>query len=351
MSQALSSQPFNLALSADFFTASGEPQYKEMGLDLLAGQGHIHWAPFAEHRGEVGADQIDGVNGLIALTPAVTAKSLQGAGHLLAIARFGVGYDMVDVPACTEADVALLIATGAVDRPVAEATVGWMIALTHHMRIKDQLLRQGRWAERSGYMGRELRQRTFGAVGLGGIARAVLKLLAPFDMNPPLAFDPYADPEVARSLGVELVELDALMERADFVSVHCPLNDQTKGLIGAEQLARMKGDAYLINTARGGIVDEEPLYQALAQDRIAGAALDCFVGEPIESPHPFGELDNVLLAPHSIAWTDELFRDIGRMAVQNMIDLSLGRPPRGVVNPEVLQRPGFQEKWNRVRGG
>ena len=109
----------------------------------------------------------------------------------------------------------------------------------------------------------------------------------------------------------------------------------------------MKPDAYLINTARGGIVDEDALYDALADHRIAGAALDCFAEEPVIRPHRFGELDNVLLAPHSIAWTDELFRDIGRSVCQGMVDLSLGKVPRGVVNPQVFDRPGFQEKWAR----
>ena len=111
----------------------------------------------------------------------------------------------------------------------------------------------------------------------------------------------------------------------------------------------MKPDAYLINTARGGIVDEDALFDALANQRIAGAALDCFAEEPVTRPHRFGELDNVLLAPHCIAWTDELFRDIGRAACQGMLDLSLGKRPRGVVNPEVFDRPGFREKWARLR--
>ena len=111
----------------------------------------------------------------------------------------------------------------------------------------------------------------------------------------------------------------------------------------------MKPDAYLINTARGGIVDEDALTRRWRRRRIAGAALDCFADEPVTEPHRFGELDNVLLAPHCIAWTDELFRDIGRAACQGMLDLSLGRTPRGVVNPEVFDRPGFQEKWARLR--
>ena len=168
-------------------------------------------------------------------------------------------------------------------------------------------------------------------------------------MKTPLAFDPYLDARVAEGLGVRLVGLDELLAEADFVSIHCPLTEQTRGLIGHRELAMMKPDAYLINTARGGIVDEDALYDVLADRRIAGAALDCFAEEPVIRPHRFGELDNVLLAPHCIAWTDELFRDIGRSVCQGMLDLSLGKRPRGVVNPEVFDRPGFREKWARIR--
>ena len=110
----------------------------------------------------------------------------------------------------------------------------------------------------------------------------------------------------------------------------------------------MKSDSYLINTARGGIVDEDALALALRERRIAGAAVDCFLHEPVTTPHHLGEFDNVLLAPHSIAWTDELFRDIGRTACQGIVDLTQGRRPPGVVNPEVFERPGFQEKWKRL---
>ena len=140
-----------------------------------------------------------------------------------------------------------------------------------------------------------------------------------------------------------------LLERADIVSLHCPLTDETRGLIGAREVARMKPTAYLLNTARGGIVEEEALFDALKSRRIAGAALDCFVGEPLAAPPRFAELDNVLLAPHAIGWTEELFRDIGRAACQALVDLSLGRRPRGVLNPEVFDRPGFAAKWQRWR--
>lgn len=340
---------FHVALTGDFFTADGSTKFPDIGLSVFDGQPQVEWTKFREHKTPIGIDQVAGANGVIVLTPAVTAETVADSRELLAIGRFGVGYDAVDVAACTEADVVVFITAGAVDRSVAEATVGWMIALSHHMRMKDQLVRIGVWDERSKYMGRELRDRTFGAIGFGGIGRATVGLLRGFGMNTPLAYDPYLDARAAQDAGVKLVGLDELLAQADFVSVHCPLTPETRGLIGKRELALMKRGAFLINTARGNIVDEGALYQALAAHRIAGAAIDCFAEEPVIRPHRLGELDNVLLAPHSIAWTDELFRDIGRSVCHGMVDLSLGQVPRGVVNPQVLNRAGFQDKWARIR--
>ncbi|MHB8969863.1 MAG: NAD(P)-dependent oxidoreductase [Pirellulaceae bacterium] len=341
---------FVVALTADFFGPDGSPKYRDLGLSIFEGQSQIARRTLAEHRPQLGCDQLGDAHGVIVLTPAVTAETVSQSENLLAIGRFGVGYDAVDVAACTAADVVVFITAGAVDRSVAEATVGWMIAITHHMRIKDQLVRTGQWDERSRYMGGELRDRVMGVIGLGGIARATLELLSGFGMRQPLACDPLIPAAEAARLGVRLVTLDELLREADFVSIHCPLTEQTRGMIGARELALMKPEAYLINTARGNIVDEDALYQALASRQIAGAAIDCFAQEPVKSPHRLGELDNVLLAPHSIAWTNELFRDIGRAVCQGMVDLSLGRRPKGVVNPAVLDRPGFRAKWQRICG-
>ncbi len=345
----MSSSPrFRVALTADFFGPDGSTRFPDLGLSTFDGHSHVSWSPFAEHRARIGADQIGSAQGVIVLTPAVTVESVSRSDDLLAIGRFGVGYDAVDVAACTEADVVVFITAGAVDRSVAEATVGWMIALSHHARIKDNLVRTGQWDERSRYMGRELRDRTFGTIGLGGIGRATVGLLQGFGMKTPLAFDPYVTPQVAEQVGVRLVSLAELLSDSDFVSIHCPLMEATRGLIGAAELALMKPDAFLINTARGGIVDEDALFEALSTRRIAGAALDCFAEEPVTQPHPFGTLENVLLAPHSIAWTEELFRDIGRAVCQGMVDLSLGKRPSGVVNPQVFDRPSFSRKWERL---
>jgi phosphoglycerate dehydrogenase-like enzyme len=338
---------FRVALTADFYDADDRLKYRDVGLSVFE-QAGAQVVRFAEHHPSIAPQQLSGCQAVVVLTPRVTAESLTDSDHLLVISRFGVGYDGVDVAACTAADVALLIAAGAVDHSVAEATVGWMLALTHQLRTKDRLVRDGRWDERSRCMGSELRDRTLGVVGFGGIGRAVVRMLAGFRMNAPLVYDPYADASVIAALGCKKVSLQELLEASDFVSLHCPLNDQTRNLMGASELSRMKPTAYLINTARGGIVDENALHAALVEGRLAGAALDCFEVEPPSGPSRFAAMDNVLLAPHAIAWTDELFRDIGRAACQGIVDLFAGQRPRGVVNPEVFDRPSFHDKWKRL---
>jgi phosphoglycerate dehydrogenase-like enzyme/2-keto-3-deoxy-L-rhamnonate aldolase RhmA len=340
---------FRVALTGDFHSPDGTPRYRDIGLDRFAGT-NVAVLHFAQHRLEIGADQLAGANGVIVLTPCVTAASLLNTPDLLAIGRFGVGYDTVDVAACTAADVMLFVAAGAVDRPVAEATLGWMLALNHRVRAKDRFVREARWEERSQFMGSELRERTLGVIGFGGIGRALVRLLAGFGMHQPLVCDPFVRSADVAKLGARLVPLEELLAGADFVSIHCPLNEHTRNMIGARELALMKPTAYLINTARGGIVDEAALCAALREGRLAGAAIDCFAEEPLTTPPAFAALENVLLAPHCIAWTEELFRDIGRTVCDGMLALAEGRTPNGVVNGEVLERPGFRAKWKRIVG-
>jgi phosphoglycerate dehydrogenase-like enzyme len=341
---------FRVALTADFYDEDGNPKFDDLGLGVFEDSDGVEVTQFGEHLPEMTPDQLAGCAGVVVLTPQVTASSLSNCNELLAIGRFGVGYDSVDVNACSDRDVLAMITAGAVDRPVAEATIGWMIALTHHMLPKDRMVRTGQWDDRTQYMGCELRDRTLGIIGLGGIGQKLVSLLQGFGMQQPIAFDPFVPASVIEELGVRSVTLDELLTTADFASVHCPLNEQTRGLIGANELAKMKPDSYLLNTARGGIVDERALFDALQNKRIAGAAFDCFEVEPVTEPHRFGELDNVILAPHSIAWTAELFRDIGRTACQSMLDLSHGKRPAGVLNPELLERASFRAKWSRITG-
>jgi phosphoglycerate dehydrogenase-like enzyme len=343
----MSKEKFKVALTADFYDAAGQLKFRDIGLSVLAAQPRLEQRSFSPHRPEIGPDQIGDAQAVLVLTPSVTAASVSKAENLLIMARFGVGYDSVDINACTAADVLVTITKGAVDRSVAEATIGWMLALGHHLRAKDNLVRTGQWNERSKFMGVELRDRTLGVIGVGGIARKTISLLGAFGMKQPLAFDPGVSESSAAEAGAKLVSLEMLLKESDFVSLHCPLTPQTRGLIGARELALMKPTAFLLNTARGGIVDEDALFDVLQKRRIAGAAIDCFAEEPVLAPHRFGQLDNVLLAPHAIAWTDEQFREIGRSAFQAIVDVSLGKPPWAMVNPEVLERPGFKAKWAR----
>ncbi|HIF32742.1 MAG TPA: dehydrogenase [Planctomycetaceae bacterium] len=341
---------FSIGLTGDF-NKDGKPVYPDFDLGQLKREPGVELTTFDEHHDEIASEQLAGLNGVVVLAPRVTKRSLEQSQQLLAISRFGVGYDSVDVAACTENDVVLCITIGAVDRPVAEATVGWMFALSYQMRTKDRLLREARWDERGSIMGSSLHGKTVGIIGFGGIGRTVLEMLSGFGMNMPLVYDPGLDSDTITKNGGEPSTLPKLMEQSDFVTVHCPFNEHTVNLISASELELMKPDAFILNTARGGIINEDALFEALSADKIAGAALDCFVDEPIIKPHRFAQLKNVILASHNIAWTRELFRDIGAMASQSLIDLANGNHPKSVVNPEVFDRPSFQKKWESLKTG
>ena len=342
---------FRISITADFYDECGEPKYSDFGLSVFDGYDSLEVSAFSQNNAEIGAEQLADAHAVLVLTPTVTAESLRLASNLLVVSRFGVGFDSVDVASCTQNDVLVTIAKGAVDRPVAEATIAWMLALNHKVFQKDKLVRSGDWDARSNLMGTELRDRTLGVVGLGGIGSQLVALIRGFGMKQPIAFDPFAPTQVFDSLGVKQCSLVELLAMADFVSLHCPLTEETRGLIGRSQLNQMKSTAYLLNLARGGVVNEDALFDALSTGQIAGAALDCFADEPVTTPHRFGDLENVILAPHSIAWTDELFRDIGRMSCNSIVDVLAGNLPHGVVNPEVLEKESFKAKWRRVVSG
>ncbi|MBA62844.1 MAG: dehydrogenase [Planctomycetaceae bacterium] len=341
---------YKIRLTADFYDPQGNPRYHDFGLSVLRGTNSLEIAAFESHLPEVSSEQLQGVHGVLVLSPKISAKSLARADDLLVVSRFGVGYDSVDIEACSENDVLVTITKGAVNRSVAEATIAWMLALNHNVFQKDQLVRRGQWDERSSLMGAELRKKTLGVVGLGGIGLELVELLKAFGMNQPMAFDPYAPDSSFGAAGARNVSLDQLLSESDFVSLHCPLTQQTNNLIGRAELGLMKPTAYLLNLARGGVVDEDALYTALTERSIAGAAIDCFENEPVNTPHRFGGLENVILAPHSIAWTNELFGDIGRVACTSILDVLAGKIPHGVVNHQITEKKSFQDKWHRVIG-
>ena len=340
--------PFRVGITADFRTdASGllDPVLAEQFSSLPAIESEF----MPELLPEVTPAQIQGYDAVISLAVRFTAKTLHGTERLAVIARWGVGYDMIDAQACTDNDVLLCITRDAVRRPVAEGIMTLLLALTKHVLTKDRLVRSGRWDAKTSYPGIGLRGRTLGTVGVGNIGGELARLLRPFDLRHILAYDPYVSSAQAAEIGVELVDLDTLMAESDFVSINCPLTKDTFHLIGEQQLQRMQPAALLINTSRGPVIDQAALTRALQARRIAGAALDVFEQEPLAADDPLTQLDNVILSPHAIAWTDELVRDNGVGACENVLTILRGQVPAYTVNREVIDRPGFQAKLRTLR--
>src|SRR5277367_2789945 len=262
---------FRVALSGDFRKADRSPTYPYFDLaPLHAAQGVE--VVFLKSANPLRADQLEDFDALILLAHRFAAESVPKSGRLAVVARFGVGYDTVDVDACTQAGIALVITPDGVRRPVAVSIVTLMLALTGKLMIKDRLAREAAagFAKRSDHMGVGLVGRTLGSLGIGNIGAELFRMAKPFDMRF-VAHDPFADKAVAAELGIELVGLDDVFGRADIVTVNCPLTAETRHLVNAERLALMKPTAFLINTARGPIVDQEALTKELQDHRIAGA--------------------------------------------------------------------------------
>ncbi len=341
---------FRIALSGDFKKPDGTPAYPVFDLSPLENDADIEFFYVDPVDGVIPADGLADTDVLILLAARFTADSIPDGGRLSMVARFGVGYDNVDVEACSENGIAVVITPDGVRRPVAVSILTFMLALAGKLFTKDRLVREGPdgWAKRSDHMGLGLVGRTLGQLGIGNIGAEVFRLAKPFDMEF-IAYDPYADPGLAGTLGVELVEIEELFRRADYLSVSCPLNEETRGIVNAERLALMKPTAFLINTSRGPVVDQAALTDALRQGTIAGAGLDVFEQEPTAADEPLARMDNVILAPHALCWTDQCFAGIGAADVRAAFAVKGGDVPVGVVNRAVLEDPRWQDRLTEYR--
>jgi D-3-phosphoglycerate dehydrogenase len=244
----------------------------------------------------------------------------------------GVGYDAIDVPAATRRGIALTVTPGANADAVAEYTVALMLALTRHVPEVDAIARRGEWKT---VFGNSLYGKTLGIIGAGDIGRRVVRNLSGFAMRV-LAYEPHPSEEFAKAYGVAYCSLEQLLRESDYISIHCPLTAETHHLLSEGAFAMMKASARVVNCARGEIVDEAALCRALAERRIAGAALDVYEQEPFARGNPLFGLDNVVLSPHIAGMTYECRKNVIEMAFQNIIDLAEGRKPLGLINPEAL---------------
>jgi len=265
---------------------------------------------------------LEGVDGAIVGVVPMTARVLENAPGLKVVSAHGIGVDHIDLEAAVRLGVVVANCPGANNQAVADLAIGLMVSLARQIPLADQDVRAGKWGR---YHGTELWNKTLGLIGLGRIGRAVAKRALGFEMQV-LAYDPYVDEEQAQAIGVRMASFEEVIASADFLSLHTALTEETRHMIGQRELAQMKPSAFLINTARGGLIDEQALYAVLIDGKLAGAALDTFASEPPVGS-PLLELRNVVLTPHIGAHTEEAIERVGVLAAQNVVQtLQTGEP-------------------------
>ncbi|NOU05654.1 MAG: hypothetical protein HOO99_05670 [Hyphomicrobiaceae bacterium] len=326
---------FKIGVTRDLLTSAGVPCFAPQAFDVLKANPAISWEWLPDDLAEITPDIAARYDALHVNLPRVPAAAVARADcRLKIIARNGVGFDTVDVPAMTAQGIAVTNTPIAVRRPVAVATLTLIFALAGRLLDKNTIVRQGRWNDRTNYMGQGLTTRTLGLVGAGSIGQEIITLAKPF-FGRVIAADPYADSAAIKTKGAELLPLDRVMAVSDYVVVCCLLTPETHHLINAARLSLMKPSAYFLNVGRGPITDEKALITHLQAGKIMGAGLDVTEQEPIAPDNPLLKMDNVLITAHALCWTDECFEDIARTALTSIVDLSLGKKPKHLVDPSV----------------
>ncbi|HVE96255.1 MAG TPA: phosphoglycerate dehydrogenase [Pseudonocardiaceae bacterium] len=304
---------------------------REAGLELQVGSGR---------RTTPAADVIESLNGVAAVIAGqelYTAEVFDACPDLRLVVRFGVGFDTVDVGAATQRGVLVATIPGTTDGGVADHAIGLMIDLAHGIARHDRAMRRGEWQPQRGV---DMWRATLGIVGLGRIGRAVARRGLGFDMRV-IAHEPYPVMEFVEEHGIELMRMDEVFAQSDFVTLHLPAMPETERIVDAAKLALMKPTAFLINTGRGNLVDEDAVYAAVKSGQIAGAGIDAWTNEPMTDPR-WAELDNVVLTPHSAANTHGVWTASAALAAEVVLKVMRGEQPEQLLNPEV---------WDGQRAG
>ena len=256
------------------------------------------------------------------------------AANLKLISRWGVGYDSISIPSATAAGIPVAYVPNLLNSAVADYAFSLLLGIARRIHTGHMAMVEGRWAAQ---WGNDVHDKSIGIVGCGRIGLAVAKRALGFDMRV-IGYDLFPS-EAARKMGVEFVSLEELLAQSDYVSLHAALTDQTRGMISEAMLRKMKPSGYLINTARGAIVDEPALAKALNEGWIAGAAVDAYCIEPLPADNPLRTAKNLLYTPHQASWTIETGLKVSHAAVQAILDAKAGRRPAQIVNPEVFNQP------------
>lgn len=341
------SRKARIGFTRDFLDKDGKFVLPGPGLKSLEEMPGVEHEVFTEFLPEVTPEQIQGFDMVISRAlPRWTERSFIGNNQLLSIHRSGVGYDRIGVPALTNAGVMLCITPDAVRRPVAVAIMTFILALSTRVLIKHKLASEGQWSEVTKHHGYGLIGKTLGSIGVGNIGHEMFLLAKPFGMRH-IAYDPYIPQEALADVEVKMVDMDTVLTESDFLTINCPLNESTRHLIGEKQLKKMKKTAFLINTARGPIIDETVLLKALQEGWIRGAAMDVFDQEPTPPDNPLLKLDNVIVTAHAMAFTEEFLAGVWDQIFSQISQIMRGEVPVGLVTREVWDKPEFQARLKR----
>ena len=298
---------------------------------------------------EIQPQHVAQANGIVIFRPWVKASAFtSGAENLVVIGRAGAGYDKIDLNACTANDVAVFNCPDTLTHSTASAAFLFILALAKRLPEQERLVKTGRWDLQGKTVGDDLPEKTLGIIGLGATGQELARLMAPWQMRI-IAYSPRANPQTAAALGIKLVPtLDEIFRESDFVSLHNRLEPATRQMIGERELRLMKPTAYLINVARGEIIQEPVLVRALRERWFAGAGLDVFEHEPLPKDHPLVSLDNVILTPHWLPSTHRCARLTMTQIVEGMLLAAQGQLPNNIVNKAVIDRPSFKAKLARL---
>lgn len=340
---------FTVAISGDFFDPGGDMIPPGFDLGPLRRDGiELVVLP---RKPRIDAADLAGVDALILLQAQFDAASLPDEGRLALVARFGAGLDTVDVDACTARGVMVTNTAAHVARPMAVAVMTLVLALSTRLMRKAEIGRNpAEWKDKAAYFGTGLTGKTLGSLGFGNIARDMFAIMKPLGMRY-LATSRSGFHPRAAGLGVSFTGLEALFAESDVVVINAPLTDETRGMVDARMIGLMKKTAFLVNIGRGPIVDQTALTVALREGRIAGAGLDVLTQEPPDPADPILALDNVIITPHALGWTDQLFADCGGADIEAVLALRRGEVPDDVVNPAVLDHPGLRAILARHEAG
>lgn len=322
---------WKLAITADYAHPDGSTIYGDIGLDTLAEHG-IDWSLVGAEGRDLTPEELEGFDALFLLsgTPFGRAQ-LEGVTTLKHVARFGAGFDAVDLEACDERGIIVTNAPTGLRVPMAHTALTFLFALAHSLLPKDRLVRQAQWDRKAEYRGPGLASATVGVIGLGGIGRETVSQLRALDLDV-IAWNRSPRPEFCAEAGIEQLALDEVIARSDYLIVTVAANSETRHLIGQRELELMKDTAFLINIARGAVVDEPALITALQDGTIAGAGLDVFEVEPLPADSPLIALENVVLAPHALCWTADFAAATGAEALAEVRAVAAGESPRNIVN-------------------